>query len=85
LPLEVSKKIEALKQYYGVTQTGQMVVRGVEIRRHGTPKLTKEFQTELLCTLFDCKNANEIFDKGFDNLISTSVSYKGNRQDHARR
>ena len=44
LPLEASEKIEALKQYYGVTQDGQLVVRGVEIRRHDTPNLIKQFQ-----------------------------------------
>ena len=30
LPLEASEKIEALKQYSGVTHDGQLVVRGVE-------------------------------------------------------
>jgi DNA polymerase elongation subunit (family B) len=39
LPLEASEKIEALKQYYGVTHKGQLIVRGVEIRIHDTPNL----------------------------------------------
>jgi DNA polymerase-2 len=69
LPLEASEKIEALKQYYGVTQEGQLVVRGVEIRRHDTPKFIREFQTELLSTLFDCKDAKEILDKGYENAL----------------
>jgi DNA polymerase elongation subunit (family B) len=60
LPLEDSEKIEALKQYYGVTHEGQLVVRGVEIRRHDTPNLIKQFQTDLLSTLFDCKDIEEI-------------------------
>jgi DNA polymerase elongation subunit (family B) len=34
------------EQYYGVTHEGQLVVRGVEVRRHDTPKFIKEFQTE---------------------------------------
>ena len=51
LPLEASEKIEALKQYYGVTHQGQLVVRGIEIRRHDTPKFIKEFQSELLSTI----------------------------------
>jgi DNA polymerase elongation subunit (family B) len=69
LPLEASEKIEALKQYYGVTQDGHLVVRGVEIRRHDTPKFIKEFQTELLSVLFDCKNTNEIMNKGYENAL----------------
>jgi DNA polymerase elongation subunit (family B) len=69
LPLEASEKIEALKQYYGVTQKGQLVVRGVEIRRHDTPKLIKDFQTELLSTLFSCKDVIEIVDKGCEKAL----------------
>jgi DNA polymerase elongation subunit (family B) len=69
LPLEASEKIEALKQYYGVTQEGQLVVRGVEIRRHDTPNLIKEFQTELLSTLFDCENVVGIMNTGYENAL----------------
>jgi DNA polymerase elongation subunit (family B) len=69
LPLEASEKIEALKQYYGVTQEGHLVVRGVEIRRHDTPRFIKEFQTELLSVLFDCKDTNEIMNKGYENAL----------------
>jgi DNA polymerase elongation subunit (family B) len=69
LPLEASEKIETLKQYYGVTHEGKLVVRGIEIRRHDTPKFIKEFQTELLSTLFDCKDTKEIVDKGYENAL----------------
>jgi DNA polymerase elongation subunit (family B) len=69
LLLEASEKIEALKQYYGVTHEGQLVVRGVEIRRHDTPKFIKEFQTELLYTLFDCKDTKEIMKEGYENAL----------------
>ena len=69
LPLEASAKIEALKQYYGITHEGRLVVRGVEIRRYDNPKFIKEFQTELLCTLFECKDAKEIVEKGYENAL----------------
>jgi DNA polymerase elongation subunit (family B) len=69
LPLEASEKIEALKQYYGVTHEGKLVVRGLEIRRHDTPDLVKQFQTELLSTLFDCKSKEEIIDKGYETAL----------------
>ena len=69
LPLEASEKIEALKQYYGVTHEGQLVARGVEIRRHDTPKFIKEFQSELLSTLFDCKDTKEIMNKGYEGAL----------------
>jgi DNA polymerase elongation subunit (family B) len=69
LPLEASEKIEALKQYYGLTQEGHLVVRGVEIRRHDTPRFIKEFQTELLSVLFDCKDTSEIMNKGYEKAL----------------
>ena len=58
LPLEADEKIEALKHYYGITQEGELVVRGIEIRRHDIPNFIKQFQTELLYTLFDCKDSS---------------------------
>jgi DNA polymerase elongation subunit (family B) len=69
IPIEASEKIEALKQYYGVTHDGQLVVRGVEIRRHDTPNLIKQFQTELLSTIFDCKSKEEIINTGYENAL----------------
>jgi DNA polymerase elongation subunit (family B) len=69
LPLEANEKIEALKQYYGVTHERKLVVRGVELRRHDTSKFIKEFQTELLSTLFDRENASEVMNKGYENAL----------------
>jgi DNA polymerase elongation subunit (family B) len=57
------------EQYYGITHEGGLVVRGVEIRRHDTPKFIKEFQTKLLSSLFECKDVKEIMDKGYENAL----------------
>jgi DNA polymerase elongation subunit (family B) len=70
LPLEASEKIEALKQYYGITYQGELVVRGIEARRHDIPKFIKQFQTELLYTLFfDCKGVQDVINKGYENAL----------------
>ena len=69
LPLEADENIEALKQYYGITHGGQLVVRGIELRRHDTPNIIKEFQTELLSTLFDCEDVKDILNKGYENAL----------------
>jgi DNA polymerase elongation subunit (family B) len=69
LPLEANEKIETLKQYYGITHEGELVVRGIEARRHDTPKFIKQFQTELLNTLFDCKDTEEVANKGYENAL----------------
>lgn len=41
----------------------------MEIRRHDIPNLIKQFQTELLSTLFDCKNKEEIINEGYENAL----------------
>jgi len=69
LPLEASEKMEALKHYFGITQSGELIARGIEIRRHDAPNFIKEFQTELLYTLFDCNDSAEVISKGYENAL----------------
>jgi DNA polymerase elongation subunit (family B) len=69
LPLEADEKIEVLKHYFGITFDNELVVRGIEIRRHDVPAFIKRFQTHLLYTLFDCKNSSEIVTKGYENAL----------------
>jgi DNA polymerase elongation subunit (family B) len=69
LPIEADENIEALKHYYGITQQGELVVRSIEIRRHDIPNLIKQFQTELLYTLFNCKDSDEVVSKGYENSL----------------
>ncbi len=69
LPLEADEKMEALKHYFGITHGNELIARGIEIRRHDAPNFIKEFQTELLYTLFDCKNSGEVLSKGYENAL----------------
>jgi DNA polymerase elongation subunit (family B) len=69
LPLEADEKMEALKHYFGITQSNELTARGIEVRRHDAPNFIKEFQTELLYTLFDCKDSAEVFCKRNDNAL----------------
>ena len=69
MPIEADENIEALKHYYGITQQGELVVRSIEIRRHDIPNLIKQFQTELLYSLFNCKDSDEVVSKGYENAL----------------
>jgi DNA polymerase elongation subunit (family B) len=69
LPLEADEKIEVLKHYFGITFDNELVARGIEIRRHDVPAFIKQFQTQLLHTLFDCKDSSEIMTKGYENAL----------------
>jgi DNA polymerase elongation subunit (family B) len=55
--------MEALKHYFGITHNNELIARGIEIRRHDAPDFITQFQTELLYTLFDCKNIGEVMSK----------------------
>jgi DNA polymerase elongation subunit (family B) len=69
LPLEAIKRMEALKHYFGITHAGELIARGIELRRHDIPNFIKEFQTEGLHTLFDCKNLDEVMSKGYEKAL----------------
>ena len=68
LTLESDEKIEVLKHYFGITPEDELVVRGIETRRHDTPNFIKQFQTQLLYTLFDCKDS-EVISKGYEDAL----------------
>jgi DNA polymerase elongation subunit (family B) len=61
--------MEALKHYFGITHSGEFIIRGIELRRRDVPNFIKEFQTELLYTLFDCKDSAEVTSKGYENAL----------------
>jgi DNA polymerase elongation subunit (family B) len=47
------EKMDTIKHYFGITQTNELIARGIAVRRHDTPNFKKEFQTELLYTQFE--------------------------------
>src|SRR5438128_1040949 len=61
--------MEALKHYFGITHAGELIARGIEIRRHDAPNFIKEFESELLHTLFDCNDMAEVYSKAYDNAL----------------
>jgi len=69
LPLEADEKLEALKHYFGITYDRELVTRGIETRRHDTPKFIKDFQRELLYTLFDTNSTTEIIERTLENAL----------------
>ncbi|MFQ5950822.1 MAG: DNA polymerase domain-containing protein, partial [Candidatus Geothermarchaeales archaeon] len=58
--------MEAQKHYLGLLTNGEVVARGVEIRRHDTPLLIKNFQLELIQRLLGWETAGEVVTKGFE-------------------
>ena len=69
LPLEADEKMEALKHYFRISHSKEMIAKGIEIRRHDVPNFIKEFQTEILYTIFDCKDSAEVVSKAYGNVL----------------
>ncbi|NWG08808.1 MAG: hypothetical protein HXX80_00590 [Nitrososphaerales archaeon] len=71
LPLESnpSMRMEAQKHYFGMLYNGEIVARGIELRRHDTPKFIKDFQVSLIQVLFNCKDAEEVYTVGYKKAL----------------
>jgi DNA polymerase elongation subunit (family B) len=52
--------VDVVKRYYGKLYDGRLHQRGVELRRHDTPRFIKRFQEELMKMLFDAQNAEGV-------------------------
>ena len=69
LYVEADEKMEARKHYYGITYDNQLITRGIDTRRHDSPKFIKQFQTTLLSKFFNCGNSEEVLTTGYQNSL----------------
>ncbi len=63
LPSKVHPRIGVLNRYYGVMENGKIKVRGIEIRRHDTPRFVYDAQVEMINILAKANNAREFRDR----------------------
>jgi DNA polymerase elongation subunit (family B) len=64
-----SDRMEAMTRYFGLLWNGEVLARGIEIRRHDTPKFIKDFEVKLIQTLFDCSSSDEVTSKGYEEAL----------------
>jgi len=48
-----------LNRYYGVSEDGKLKLRGIELRRHDTPRIVNECQNQMLGVLSKARNSAE--------------------------
>lgn len=63
LPSKVHPNIGVLNRYYGVMENGKGKLRGIEIRRHDTPRFIYDAQTEMINVLASSNNTTEYLAK----------------------
>jgi DNA polymerase-2 len=62
LPSRVDARIPVANRYFGVFQSGEIKVRGIELRRHDTPDFIKELQQQMLDILAKAPDAEHARD-----------------------
>ncbi len=60
LPSRLNKNVPVANRYFGVFQSGEIKCRGIELRRHDTPKFISEIQNEVLELLARSPDADHI-------------------------
>jgi len=64
----INPHLPVLNRYYGVFRNGTMKVRGIELRRHDTSSIIRDFQREVLDILSSASNSAE-----FRELIPAAI------------
>ena len=63
LPSKMHPNIGVLNRYYGVLESGKLKVRGLEVRKHDTPKFVYNAQIEMINVFSDANNSKEFMQK----------------------
>ncbi len=59
LSSKTDSKVGVLNRYYGIFEDGRLKVRGIDLRRHDTPDIVRQCQTEMLDILTKARDSNE--------------------------
>jgi DNA polymerase-2 len=70
LPSRTEPRVAVANRYFGAFEDGSTKVRGIECRRHDTPKFIKETQLEMLSILAQGRDA-----AGFRGAVPAAVAY----------
>ncbi len=62
LPSKNNKIVPIPNKYFGAKKDGTLKIRGIETRRHDTPKFFKECQIEILNLFSSCKSISDVKD-----------------------
>ncbi len=75
LPSRMHPNIGVLNRYYGVMESGKLKVRGLEVRKHDTPKFVYDAQMEMINVLALANNSKEFMEK-IPEVLGVVKSYR---------
>ena len=56
---QMDRHVPVLNRYYGVSEDGKLKLRGIELRRHDTPRIVNECQNQMLRVFSRARNSEE--------------------------
>jgi DNA polymerase-2 len=59
LSSKTDSKVGVLNRYYGIFEDGTLKVRGIDLRRHDTPDIVRQCQSDMLEIFIKARNSNE--------------------------
>src|SRR5437870_2380031 len=59
LSSKTDSKVGVLNRYYGIFEDGRLKVRGIDLRRHDTPDIVRQCQSDMLEIFIKARDSNE--------------------------
>jgi len=81
LPSKNNNIVPVPNRYFGAKQNGNVKIRGIEARRHDTPKFFKDCQLEILKLFSSCKTISDV-KKAIFEAKSIQEKYEQNLLEH---
>ena len=75
LPSKMHPNIGVLNRYYGVMESGKLKVRGLEVRKHDTPRFVYNAQMEMI-NIFSAANNSEEFMAKIPQALNVVKAYR---------
>ncbi len=75
LPSKMHPNIGVLNRYYGVMESGKLKIRGIEVRKHDTPRFVYNAQMEMI-NIFSAANNSEEFMQKIPEALNVIKAYR---------
>src|SRR5436309_4849304 len=82
LSSKTDSKVGVLNRYYGIFEDGKLKVRGIDLRRHDTPDIVRQCQSDMLEIFIKARNSNEfktLVPQALDTLREYASKLQSNR------
>jgi DNA polymerase elongation subunit (family B) len=83
LPQKTFREFGAINRYYGIRYDGELICRGIELRRRNTPRFIASTQKEAIHLLLSQSSKEEVLTKGIE-AVTNLILKASNELKHGR-